>query len=330
VIVTVAVPVLDGGATFAALLDSVHDQAFDGDVELLVADSGSRDGSADVAAQRGAALLQVPKASFSHGATRNLLASRARGDVVVYLTQDAVPASRTWLTELVRGLESAPDVALSFGPYVPRPDAPLHVRRELLAWFASFSTDGSVRVDRLGAGERAVDARDLLGPRAFFTDANGCVRRSAWQRVPFRAVPYAEDHQLALDMLRAGYAKAYVPSAQVIHSHTYSVTEQLRRAFDEWRALREVYGYLEPLSVDRLRAAVIGETRADVRELRAANLGTAARARAAAAAGAYHAARYAGGVLGTRADRLSPVQRRRLSLERRSTFVPASSVALRP
>ena len=66
--------------------------------------------------------------------------------------------------------------------------------------------------------------------------------------MPFREVPYAEDRVLAIDMLRAGYAKAFVPEAAVLHSHDYTPLEQLRRCFDEWRGLREVYGWREPAS----------------------------------------------------------------------------------
>ena len=61
--------------------------------------------------------------------------------------------------------------------------------------------------------------------------------------VPFRRVAYAEDHLLAQDMLRAGYAKVYVPDAAVVHSHEYSTWQWLRRSFDEARAMREVYGW---------------------------------------------------------------------------------------
>ncbi len=53
---------------------------------------------------------------------------------------------------------------------------------------------------------------------------------------------------LAIDMLRAGYAKAFVPEAAVVHSHDYTPLQQLRRCFDEWRGLREVYGWREPAS----------------------------------------------------------------------------------
>ena len=99
-----------------------------------------------------------------------------------------------------------------------------------MEFFASLSPDGRPRVDR---GLRPEDRRP--GPVTFFTDANGCVAKAAWERVPFRAAPYAEDHLLALDMLHAGYAKVFVPQAAVVHSHAYTPRQLLSRAFDEGR-----------------------------------------------------------------------------------------------
>jgi rhamnosyltransferase len=167
-------------------------------------------------------------------------------------------------------------------------------------------------VDRLTPGERAIPARELLGPRGYFTDANGCLSRQAWERAPFSQVAYAEDHVLAHDMLRAGYAKVFVPDAAVIHSHEYSGWEWLRRSFDESRALREVYGLVEPLEARRTALKVWGRVGADWRWDGRPRSG-AFLARSAA----HHGLRTIGGVLGSRADRLPPGLVRRLSLEGR-------------
>ena len=69
---------------------------------------------------------------------------------------------------------------------------------------------------------------------------------------------------LALDMLRAGYAKAYVPDAAVIHSHEYRV-EWLRRSFDEARALQEIYGFSSRSDIGASRSALWGQVGADWR-----------------------------------------------------------------
>ena len=157
---------------------------------------------------------------------------------VAFLTQDSVPADDRWLARLLAGFGLAADVDAEFGPYRPRPDASVMVARELTEWFRSFSPDGVAAVWTVWRRASGGSSRDvLLGPRGFFTDANGCVAGEAWQSVPFRQVAYAEDHVLAHDMLRAGYAKAYLPDAAVIHSHEYSGRRWLKRSFDEGRAL---------------------------------------------------------------------------------------------
>jgi glycosyltransferase involved in cell wall biosynthesis len=319
--VTVALPVRDGGPRLRTVLRAVRGQETVRDVELLVCDSGSTDGSAEVARSHGARVLTIAPSEFSHGATRNLLVREATGTHVVFLTQDAVPASPRWLESLLAAFESAPDVGLAFGPYVAQPGATPMTARELETFFASF---GGARIDRLDDAERALGPRHLLGVRGFFTDANGAVSRAAWERVPFRDVPYAEDQQLAVDMLRAGFAKAFVPDGAVEHSHEYSALARLRRCFDEWRALREVYGFVEPLRVTTVRDQVLAPAKADVRWARARGLAPSppARAKLAARATLHHAARTAGAALGSRHDRLPEGVRRRLSLESRATFAP--------
>jgi rhamnosyltransferase len=278
-------------------------------VELVVADSGSSDGSRELARSFGATVINVER--FSHGGTRNLLMERSRGDRVVFLTQDAVPAHARWLASLLDGFELAADVALVYGPYRARAGAPVAVARELRDWFAAIAPAAGPRVDR-GA--------DLRGPGAatYFSDANGAVSRAAWQHVPFRDVPYAEDQALALDMLRAGYAKAYVPDAAVIHSHSYGPLGQFRRSFDEWRALREIYGWVEPSSPRRAFLTVQSRVRADVRSMRASERSRRAVGREALRSLRHWTIREAGAVVGSRADRLPPAIRRWCSLERRS------------
>ena len=321
--VTVALPVRDGGSRLKDVLRAVRDQDTARDVELLVCDSGSTDGSVEVARAAGARVVSIAAAEFSHGTTRNLLASEATGAHVVFLTQDAVPASRGWLEALLGAFEAAPDIALAFGPYVPQPDASTMTVRELEQFFISF---GYGRTDRLDDEERALAPRHLLGARGYFTDANGAVLRAAWERVPFRDVPYAEDQQLAVDMLRAGYAKVFVPDAAVEHSHEYTTAQRVQRCFDEWRALREVYGFVEPLGIMTVRNRVLAPAKADVLWARARRDEAAAtfkaRSKLAARATLHHAARTTGAALGSRHDRLPEGLRRRLSLESRATFPP--------
>jgi rhamnosyltransferase len=315
---TVAIPVRNGGAQFAGVLLALDRQTVAH--ELLVCDSGSSDGSAELARAHGARVIEIAPEEFSHGATRNRMMREASTERVALLTQDAQPADERWLERLHEGFELAGDVAIVYGPYTPRADAPLPVRLELERWFASLAASGEPQLERLVEGERELPVVELVGRRGFFTDANACIARSAWERVPFREVPYAEDRVLAIDMLRAGYAKAYMPAAAVLHSHHYSVGEQLRRSFDEWRGLLEVYGWREPTSPRGQLSRLRGELGRSRLELAAEGLEGQALLAALSAVARHHVLRSAGALLGSRADRLPAGARSRLSLEGRAGF----------
>ena len=302
--VTVAIPVRNGGEILEQTLAAVAQQRLDRPVELLVADSGSTDGSRERAQSHGAQTIDVPSGEFSHGGTRNLLMESSSGSHVAFLTQDATPVGEGWLAALLEAFELAPDVGLAYGPYRPRPGAAPAVARELSHFFASLSPDGEPRVERWSGTPPPPGP----GPLTFFTDANGCVSRAAWERVPFREVAYAEDQILARDMLAAGYAKAYQPRAAVLHSHDYRPLELLRRSFDEARALEEAFGYSAPAAPHRVGLVLQRRVRDDVRF---------AGARAAGGSFLHHSLKLLGEALGTRSRRLPARLRRLLSLERR-------------
>jgi len=297
--VSVAVPVLDGGERFRALLAAVRAQRVDRPVELVVVDSGSTDGSPEAAEATGARVTRIDRAAFSHGGTRNALMAQATGAHVAFLTQDAVPAHDGWLQALLAGFALADDVALVTGPWRALPEASPMVRRELDGFFARFGD--APRLDRAGHAPVAAS------PATFFSSANGAVARWAWERVPFREVAYAEDHRLAADMLRAGLAKAWAPQAAVVHSHEYAGLDGLRRVFDDFRALHEIHGHAEPVSPRALAARIRNDVRAD-------------RAAGAPLLGAlrYETQRALGRALGANAERLPPALRRWCSLQGRA------------
>jgi rhamnosyltransferase len=323
--VTVAIPVRDGGALFGRTLQALSEQTVDH--ELLICDSHSSDGSAELARTHGARVLEIEPARFTHGGTRNLLMNEAAGVHVAFLTQDSEPADGRWLEALLGGFELGGDVGIAYGPYLPRPEAAPAVRLELERWFASLAPDGVPRVDRLDEHERSMGpgwlpVTALIGQRGFYTDANACIARAAWRRAPFREVAYAEDRVIAIDMLRAGFAKAYVPGAAVLHSHDYTAGQELQRCFDEWRGLREVYDWREPASPLHLARKLRGELGWARRELDRTGMSVPERSATLAALTLHHVVRLAGALLGSRADRLPAGARRRLSLEGRSSFEP--------
>src|ERR1700759_5709639 len=104
-VVKVAIPTLNGGSVLEQTLTAVRAQHLGPGVELelVVCDSGSRDGSVQAARRAGAAVIEIAPEQFSHGGTRNLLMERSTGEYVAFLTQDSTPADDQWLDRLLSG-----------------------------------------------------------------------------------------------------------------------------------------------------------------------------------------------------------------------------------
>jgi glycosyltransferase involved in cell wall biosynthesis len=322
--VTVAIPVLNGAAHLDEVLGAVRGQRLDLPVELLVIDSGSTDDSLQIARRHGATVIEIPRSEFSHGGTRNLALERSSGDVVAFLTQDATPASDEWLASIVEGFGQADDVALVFGPHIPRPGHSHVFAREMRDHFRTWGEGRRIDVQRLDRSPDALAEYRLYPYKLqFFSDVNGAVARAAWERVPYRDVPYAEDQLLAREMIEAGYAKVFHPGAAVYHSHDYPPARFLQRYFDEFRSLREVLGHVEAFGLEHVARTVFHQTRLD-REFLASEQGLTGRqlARAVRRSARHHLVRTVGAGLGARADRLPAPVRRALSLEGRASFVP--------
>src|SRR4051794_32352371 len=322
--VTVAIPVLDGARYLDEVLAAVRRQQIDRPVELLVWDSGSTDGSLEIAARHGARIHRIAKSEFSHGGTRNLAMELASGDYVAFITQDATPADDGWLAALLEGFEQAEDVALVFGPHEPRPDASHMIKCEMERHFATWGDGGrEIDVQRLGRSAREINAyRSFPGRLTFFSDVNGAVAKWAWRQVPYRSVPYAEDQLLGREMIEAGFAKAYHPDMRVLHSHDYPPVRFFRRYFDEFRSLREVLDHVEVAHPIRTPQTIRGLVGHDKRWLERQGVHGRALVRPLAVSARHHTIRQAGAIVGTRADRVPAPLRRALSLEGRETFTP--------
>lgn len=299
---SVLLPVKNGGALLGDVLDAVLAQQTPWPFEVLAVDSGSTDASVDLLRARGVGVECISPAEFAHGRTRNQLARMASGQFLVYLTQDAKPATSQWLQRLVEGCASAPDVAGAFGPHLAHPGARHVTQRELQAHFAGFGDALSiVRLDDNTRYAADVGYRQWLH---FFSNNNSCLRRTVWERHPFPDVNFAEDQSWMRGVIEAGFAKAYVPQAAVYHSHDFGVWETLQRNFDEASSFQRYFGYQVQPRLVRAALSAAGLARRDARWLRQAKVRGAHWLGQSAYMTSIEVARTLGQWLGTRHARL--------------------------
>ena len=182
--------------------------------ELVVADTAPPTGRPTLARSFGATVVPVER--FSHGGTRNLLMERTLRRARGVPDPGRAAGAERWLEALLGGFSLADDVALVYGP-----SRRCRARRGRSR--ASWTSGSRWRRSRASTA-RATPA----GPgrwRRSSPSPTARVSRAAWRDVPFPDVPYAEDQALARAMLRAGYAKVYVPDAAVVHSHDYAALD---------------------------------------------------------------------------------------------------------
>jgi rhamnosyltransferase len=233
----VIIPTLNGGLDFVRCLEGIRAQAGVGEVELIVVDSGSEDGTAARAADAGARVVPIEKNAFNHGAVRDLGARQAQGAYLVFTVQDARPADAHWLRGLVEPLHRGAAAATS--RILPRPDSGPLARRTVLDSPMASDTPWVQDPGRSNPGSMSPEA---LRAYLRFDDISSAIRADVYGRVPFRPVAMSEDIQWALDAQSRGYKIVFAPESVVYHSHEYSPRQAYRRYFEDAVALREILG----------------------------------------------------------------------------------------
>lgn len=296
--ISVVIPVKDGGLDLVRCLEGVARQQVDDEVEVVVVDSGSRDGSVARARALGARVHEIPSQEFTHGGARNLGAELARGEIVVFTSQDAYAVDEGWLTALVTPLLGNTRVAGIYGRQIPHDGASPPER-----YFLDFLYGPEPRIQRIEAPE------ELTFRATLFSNVNSAILRAVWQEHPFAEdVIMSEDQVWSRGMLLAGRAIGYEPTATVRHSHAYSVARAFRRFFDSGASAERSYSDESPAARRALRGAAGEYARGEV-----AWLWRAGQRRWIPYAALYETAKFAGLQLGIRHRHLPVGLKRRLS-----------------
>ena len=167
-------------------------------------------------------VYHLAKEEFDHGGTRDRGVRMSTADLVVCMTQDAMPADETLIEELVKPFGD-PEVWAAYARQLPNEDC-----REVEKYTRSFNYPEQSMV-------KTKEDLERLGIKTFFC-SNVC---AAWRREKYlelggfvKHTIFNEDMILAGTMIKQGGKIAYCAKAKVIHSHNYSAFQQFHRNFD--------------------------------------------------------------------------------------------------
>ena len=205
--VSVIIPTLNAEKELPVLLRSLEVQSYP-ITEIIIVDSSSDDQTVSIGMSY-------------HGKTRDLVFRKSIGNIVVFLTQDAVPADKKFLGNLITPLLD-PNVAVSVGRQLPKPSAS---KMEKLVRNFNYPAENNIR-----------SKEDIthLGIKAFFS-SNSCAayRRDVYFHLGGfnESVRTNEDMFFAAKALQSGYCVAYTAEACVYHSHNFTLMQQYKRNY---------------------------------------------------------------------------------------------------
>jgi rhamnosyltransferase len=190
--------------------------------ELIVIDSGSTDGSAELIRQANPrSFIQIAPQEYNPSRVMNTGMELARAEFGIFINADATPQGSNWLRPLVEALQD-PKVAAVYGRQIPRPDCQ-----------AVYAHD----YDRcFGPGREAGQWEH------FFSMASSGIRKDVWSLRGFSdRFQYSEDDEYTRWCCSKGYLVRYVPESVAMHSHNYTTAQAYKRSFGEGKALAGVW-----------------------------------------------------------------------------------------
>ena len=219
--VSVVIPTFNASAYLSLLLQRLQEQTIKH--ELILIDSESDEATQQIFTDHHVDVVRITKAEFNHGGTRNLGLQLAKHDTVIFMTQDALPASEATLQTLVDCLHSREDIAMAYGRQLPYPDTGTFGR------FARLMNYPAQSVIKTKALIPQMGIKTCSCSNSF-----AAYRKSALLSIggfPTDTI-LGEDVSVAARFILQGKALAYCAESAVYHSHNYTVSEEFKRYFD--------------------------------------------------------------------------------------------------
>jgi 2-desacetyl-2-hydroxyethyl bacteriochlorophyllide A dehydrogenase len=202
------------------LLRAIKNQGY-GDYEILVVDSGSIDGTREIAAQFADSVIPIHSGDFTFGYSLNIGIQAAKGRFIVIVSAHTLPTNEDWLANLIRPLHDD-QTAMVYGRQLGGPTSKFSETRDLQRTFGA-------------------QRRILKPPHFFANNANSAIRRALWNDHPFdETLLGLEDIEWAKYWMERDFKVVYEPQAAIYHIHEESWWQVRRRYFREAVAARRI------------------------------------------------------------------------------------------
>lgn len=207
--------------------------------ETLVVDSGSTDGTLEIAHRHGCRIEHIAKEEFTFGRSLNRGCEAAAGRVLVFLSGHCIPVGNDWLSRLV---------------------APLLEERCVYVYGRQHGREGVTKFSEEMLFRKYFPPESKIPQEGFFcNNANAALLAECWRKNRFdEEITGLEDLLLAKNLIAHGLRIGYVADAPVVHLHD-ETWQQVRLRYErEAIALQKIMPEVRVGFGDFLRYAVMG------------------------------------------------------------------------
>ena len=190
------------------------------EIEVVIVDSGSIDGTLEIAKNNSATITHIKKNDFSFGRSLNYGCKVAKGDILVFISGHCVPRDSCWLENLIKPIING-KCAYTYGKQEAK-DTTKFSEAQLFKKF--YPNKSSIPQEGF-----------------FCNNANSAISKEIWQKYYFdEELTGCEDMFLAKQLVADGYDIGYVHDASVFHIHNETWKQVQTRYERESIALQKI------------------------------------------------------------------------------------------
>jgi len=235
---SVVIPTNADENSLKLLIDKIKSQQGFKTLHIILVNSGNQDLSG-IENLVDIKCVNIKPQEFSHGKSRNLGLEKADGDYVIYLSDDAIPASNHLFYDMCDTFSKDEKIAAVTARQIPRSDSDLMSIFSLKEFYEFLEL----------TGDRIISTKDFEALNSYekrrssqIDDVCSCYKHEILSKYKFADVQYAEDLEIGIRLVKDGFKIAQLFSTGVIHSHKRPASYYLRRSFVETKVFASLFG----------------------------------------------------------------------------------------
>jgi len=212
--ISVIIPVKNGSATLGRCLESLRNQTIGNQLEIIIMDSMSTDGSREIARRYDAKVIDIPYGTFNHGLTRNFGVQQAGGDLIYLTVQDAWAPANDMIEKMAKHFDDPAVMGVVGHQAVPH-----EKDKNPMLWYRPWSAPQVT--ERVVTNMEAFRNLPVNKQQSLIAwdDVVSMYRKSALVEQPFVKTEFTEDWVWSYQALLKGWKLLHDSSLVVYHYH---------------------------------------------------------------------------------------------------------------